>query len=105
MQLLNPFKKFAALGSSAGGWGRSQTCPAGGAAHENHAKILEKTSQFRPELFYILFDGSGFPGEAPLSKGDSRMDNSTLSAVLWIAAGAVLALYLLRRRKRKTMGK
>jgi len=90
-------------GRHAGGWGWSS--PAGGAAHENHEKIPEKTSQFRPELFYILFDGSGAPGEAPLSKGDSRMDNTTLSAVLWIAAGAVLALYLLRRRKRKIMGK
>jgi len=33
------------------------------------------------------------------------MDNTTLSAILWIAAGAVLALYLLRRRKRKMSGK
>jgi LPXTG-motif cell wall-anchored protein len=29
------------------------------------------------------------------------MDNTTLSAILWAAAGAVLAVYLLRRRKRK----
>lgn len=33
------------------------------------------------------------------------MDNTTLSAVLWIAAGGILALYLLRRRKRKLPGK
>ena len=32
------------------------------------------------------------------------MDNTTLSAILWIAAGGVLALYLLRRRKRKAVG-
>jgi hypothetical protein len=33
------------------------------------------------------------------------MDNSTLSAVLWIAAGGMLVLYLARRRKRKITGK
>jgi hypothetical protein len=33
------------------------------------------------------------------------MDNNTLSAVLWIAAGGMLVLYLARRRKRKTVGK
>jgi len=29
------------------------------------------------------------------------MDNNTLSIILWIAAGGVLALLLLRRRGRK----
>lgn len=29
------------------------------------------------------------------------MDNTTLAAILWIAAGGVLTLYLLRRRSRK----
>jgi LPXTG-motif cell wall-anchored protein len=31
------------------------------------------------------------------------MDNTTLSAILWIAAGLILVLYLLRRRKRRTL--
>ena len=31
------------------------------------------------------------------------MDNTTLSIVLWVAAGAVLALVLVRRRKRKIL--
>jgi len=34
-----------------------------------------------------------------------NLDNTTLSAVLWIAAGGVLTLYLLRRRSRKMTGK
>jgi len=29
--------------------------------------------------------------------------NTTISAVLWIAAGVVLVLYILRRRKRRTL--
>jgi hypothetical protein len=29
------------------------------------------------------------------------MDNTTLAAVLWIATGAILVLYLMRRSKRK----
>lgn len=29
------------------------------------------------------------------------MDDSTLSTVLWIAAGVVLILYLMRRKKRR----
>lgn len=33
------------------------------------------------------------------------MDSNTLSAVLWIAAGGILILYVLRRRKRKIVGK
>lgn len=33
------------------------------------------------------------------------MDNTTLSAILWIAAGGILGLYLLRRRKRNVMSK
>lgn len=33
------------------------------------------------------------------------MDNVALSALLWIAAGGVLVLYLMRRRKRKLIGK
>ncbi len=33
------------------------------------------------------------------------MDNTTMSALLWIAAGGMLTLYLLRRRQRKTEGK
>jgi LPXTG-motif cell wall-anchored protein len=33
------------------------------------------------------------------------MDNTTMSAILWIAAGGILALYLLRRRKRKVVGR
>jgi LPXTG-motif cell wall-anchored protein len=31
--------------------------------------------------------------------------NSTIMAVLWIAAGALLILFLLRRRKRKSLDK
>jgi LPXTG-motif cell wall-anchored protein len=31
------------------------------------------------------------------------MDNTTLSAILWIAAGLILVLYLLRRRKRRSL--
>jgi LPXTG-motif cell wall-anchored protein len=33
------------------------------------------------------------------------MDNTMMSAVLWIAAGGLLGLYLLRRRKRNVLGK
>ena len=33
------------------------------------------------------------------------MDNTTVSAILWIAAGGILGLYLLRRRKRNVMTK
>jgi LPXTG-motif cell wall-anchored protein len=33
------------------------------------------------------------------------MDNGTISAVLWIVAGGVFGLYLLRRRKRKVTSK
>jgi hypothetical protein len=33
------------------------------------------------------------------------MDNITLSAVLWIVAGGILGLYLLRRRKRSALPK
>ncbi len=33
------------------------------------------------------------------------MDNTVLSAILWIAAGGILGLYLLRRRKRNVLGK
>ncbi len=29
------------------------------------------------------------------------MDQQTMSAILWIAAGLMLVLYLMRRRKRK----
>jgi hypothetical protein len=29
------------------------------------------------------------------------MSNNTLSAILWVAAGLVLVLYLMRRSKRK----
>jgi len=31
------------------------------------------------------------------------MDNTTLSVILWIAAIVVLALYIARRRRRKTL--
>jgi len=31
------------------------------------------------------------------------MSSTTLSAILWIAAGLMLVLYLMRRRKRKLM--
>jgi hypothetical protein len=31
------------------------------------------------------------------------MNNTTLDAVLWIAAAAVLVLYLMRRRKRRSL--
>jgi len=30
------------------------------------------------------------------------MDNQTLSVILWIAAGVVLVLLIMRRRKRKS---
>ncbi len=30
------------------------------------------------------------------------MDNFTLQAILWIAAAAVLVLYIMRRRKRRS---
>jgi len=33
------------------------------------------------------------------------MDNATISGLLWIVAGGMLTLYLLRRRQRKTEGK
>ncbi len=32
------------------------------------------------------------------------MDNTVLSAVLWIGAGAILVLLIMRRRKRKLQG-
>jgi len=32
------------------------------------------------------------------------MDNTVMSAVLWIVAGGILGLYLLRRRKRNAVG-
>ncbi len=31
------------------------------------------------------------------------MSNTMISAILWIAAGVILVLYLIRRRKRRTM--
>ncbi len=33
------------------------------------------------------------------------MSNETLSIVLWVAAAAVLFIYLARRRKRRTLGR
>jgi len=33
------------------------------------------------------------------------MDNTMMQAVLWIAAGGLLGLFLLRRRKRNLMSK
>jgi LPXTG-motif cell wall-anchored protein len=33
------------------------------------------------------------------------MDNSTMLAVIWIVAGSILGLYLLRRRKRNLISK
>jgi LPXTG-motif cell wall-anchored protein len=33
------------------------------------------------------------------------MDNGTMSAVIWIVAGGILGLYLLRRRKRNLVSK
>jgi LPXTG-motif cell wall-anchored protein len=33
------------------------------------------------------------------------MDNTTMSAILWIVAGGILGLYLLRRRKRNVLSK
>jgi LPXTG-motif cell wall-anchored protein len=33
------------------------------------------------------------------------MDNTTMSAILWIVAGGILGLYLLRRRKRNVISK
>ncbi len=31
-------------------------------------------------------------------------DNTTVTAILWIAAGAILVLLIMRRRKRKMQG-
>ncbi|HLK19075.1 MAG TPA: LPXTG cell wall anchor domain-containing protein [Bryobacteraceae bacterium] len=31
------------------------------------------------------------------------MSNTTISAILWIAAFVILVLYLIRRRKRRTL--
>lgn len=31
------------------------------------------------------------------------MDNQTLAAILWIAAGIVLVLFLMRRRRRRSV--
>jgi len=31
-------------------------------------------------------------------------DNTMLSAILWIAAGGILILFIMRRRKRKMQG-
>jgi len=31
------------------------------------------------------------------------MSNTMISAILWIAAGVILVLYLVRRRKRRTL--
>lgn len=31
------------------------------------------------------------------------MSNTLISAILWIAAGVILVLYLIRRRKRRTL--
>jgi hypothetical protein len=31
------------------------------------------------------------------------MSNTMISAILWIAAGVILVLYLIRRRKRRTL--
>jgi LPXTG-motif cell wall-anchored protein len=33
------------------------------------------------------------------------MDNTMMQAILWIAAGGLLGLFLLRRRKRNLMSK
>jgi LPXTG-motif cell wall-anchored protein len=33
------------------------------------------------------------------------MDNTMMTAIIWIAAGGILGLYLLRRRKRNVLGK
>jgi len=33
------------------------------------------------------------------------MDNGIMSAIMWIAAGGILGLYLLRRRKRNLTNK
>jgi LPXTG-motif cell wall-anchored protein len=33
------------------------------------------------------------------------MDNTTMTAVIWILAGTILGLYLLRRRKRNLLSK
>ncbi len=33
------------------------------------------------------------------------MDQTMLSAIMWIAAGGILGLYLLRRRKRNVLDK
>ncbi len=32
------------------------------------------------------------------------MDNTTMSVILWIAAGVILVLLIMRRRKRKMQG-
>ncbi len=32
------------------------------------------------------------------------MSNTMLSAILWVAAGVVLVLFIMRRRKRKMQG-
>ena len=33
------------------------------------------------------------------------MDNGTMTAIIWVVAGGILGLYLLRRRKRNLLSK
>ncbi len=56
--------------------------------------FLKKPSDLTPEVLYIH----------PRSDGD-MLTNQSLTAILLVIAGALLVLYLLRRRKRKSLEK
>jgi len=74
-------------------------------------------NDFSGKVQYICVDdeGAAWPRIAPVSllrapsshgsRKEDGMNQTTLSALLWIAAGALLVFYLLRRRRRKGIGK
>jgi lipid-A-disaccharide synthase-like uncharacterized protein len=45
--------------------------------------------------------GTSYAVHFELRKEDPVMDNTTLAAIIWVLAGGMLTLYLLRRRQRK----